>query len=183
MERSLDILEEQLSEPIIAFYAGERPDSEGRMIEEIWAWDYQRLEYVHDFIQWLFPLKQRSGVNPNAPLVNDKVIEVFISNELLRARLIRSLKQMLKFYGLQCIERVDGSIEIARSNEYEERKENWVTCHNHNYLRLTRILVSLSLLGAARYSRALFECLDRIYKEESSRIGNTTYSYWENAVM
>jgi hypothetical protein len=182
MERSLDTSEEQVREAVIAFYAGERPDSEGRMIEEIWAWDYESLEYVHNYIQWIFPLKQQSSFNPDAPLVNDRVIEAFTTNELLRARLIKSLEQMLKFYGLQCIERRDGNTEITKSDEYERRKRNWITSGNHNYLRLTRILISLDLLGAAEYSRALFKCLDQIYKEESAKIGSTTHSYWENAV-
>ncbi|WP_414572294.1 hypothetical protein [Nostoc sp. CCY 9925] len=29
---------------IVPFYLGERPDSEGRTIAEIWAWDFGKLE-------------------------------------------------------------------------------------------------------------------------------------------
>ncbi len=182
MEKPLAISHKYLEEPIVAFYTSECADSEGRMIEEIWAWDYQRLEYVHNFIQWLFPLKHRSSVNQNAPLVNDRVIEAFTTNEQLRARLRKSLDLMLTFYGLQCVERADGNVLIAESDEYEERKPNWISPGNHNFLRLTRILVSLGLLGLEQHARALFKCLDRIYKQESRSIGNTTYSFWKNAI-
>lgn len=62
-------------EPIIvAFYRNQRPDSQRRMIEDIWLWDYQKLEYTHDYIQWLFPLQQKSRFNPDAPLLNDQAI-------------------------------------------------------------------------------------------------------------
>ncbi|MEG4327197.1 hypothetical protein QUB37_26400 [Microcoleus sp. AT3-A2] len=36
---------------ILAFYLGQQPDSQGRAIEDIWSWDYQKLESVHNYIQ------------------------------------------------------------------------------------------------------------------------------------
>lgn len=59
------------SQDILSFYQGKSPDSEGRMLENIWSWDYQELEYTHDYIHWLFPLKESSRFNPNAPLLNN----------------------------------------------------------------------------------------------------------------
>ena len=29
---------------ILAFYLGQQPDSQGRAIEDIWLWDYQKLD-------------------------------------------------------------------------------------------------------------------------------------------
>src|SRR5262245_4888856 len=165
------------SDMLVAFYLGEFPDIEGRMIETIWAWDYQRLEYTHNYIQWLFPMKQRSQFNPRAPILDDETIERFKRHPQLKAHLLQSFKVMLKFYGLQCSREEDSEVEITKSGEYLERKQNWLNPVNHNYLRITRILTSLSLLGLSNYAQALFKCLDQIYQEESRQIGRETYQF------
>ena len=152
------------------------------MIEDIWSWNYQKLEYTHNYIQWLFPLKEKSRFNQNAPVLNDEVIEAFRTNEQLRIHLLQSFKVMLRFYGLQCDDRESVDIEITKSNEYKERKINWIEQGNHNFLRITRILNSLSILGLGNYAQAFLKCLNQIYSEESISIGSTTYSYWKNAV-
>jgi uncharacterized protein (UPF0371 family) len=89
---------------------------------------------------------------------------------------------MLRFYGLRCANDSSGKIRIEKSDEYAERMLNWTTFGNHNYLRLTRVLISLKTFGLEAYALALFECLSEIYQEESERIGSVTYSYWKNAV-
>ncbi len=169
-------------EIIVAFYLSQRPDSCGRMIEDIWLWDYQKLEYTHDYIQWLFPLKQKSRFNAHAPVVNNEVIQAFRTNEELRIRLVKSLEVMLSFYGLQCFEQGNVDFRITKSDEYEERKNGWISIGNHNYLRLTRILTSLRILGLSNYAQVFFKCLDQIYKQESRRIGSKTYAFWRSAV-
>lgn len=170
------------SADILSFYQNQSPDSKGRMLADIWSWDYQKLEYTHDYIQWLFPLKERSRFNLNAPVLNDEVIAVFKTNEQLQANLIKSLKVMLRFYGLQCHKLEDEDIEVTKSEEYQVRKINWIEQGNHNYLRLTRILTSLRLLGVKKYALALLTCLNEIYLEENENIGRETYNYWQNAV-
>jgi hypothetical protein len=172
----------ETSDNILDFYQGQSPDLSGRMIENIWSWDYQRLEYTHDYIQWLFPLKEKSQFNRSAPVLNDKVIQAFRSDAQLRLRLKKSLEVMLGFYGLECHELGNTDIEIAKSDEYLERKQEWIEAGNHNYLRITRILTSLRLLGLENYARAFFQCLNQIYSEESKNIGSKTYAYWKSAV-
>ncbi len=34
---------------IIDFYLGKRPDNRGRMIKNIWEWNEEQLEDVHDY--------------------------------------------------------------------------------------------------------------------------------------
>lgn len=169
-------------EDILAFYRGQSPDSKGRMIEEIWSWDYQRLEYTHDYIQWIFPLKEPSQFNWRAPVLDDNVVQAFRTNEQLRMRLLHSFKVMLRFYGLQCNEISGRAIDITQSDEYPERKLNWIEPKNHNYLRITRILTSLRILGLENYALAFFNCLNQICQEEGETIGSVTYSYWERTV-
>lgn len=58
----------------MAFYLGKEADSQGRTIEEIWEWDHEDLEDTHDYIQWLFPLQERSAFNPDAPVLTPEAI-------------------------------------------------------------------------------------------------------------
>lgn len=169
------------SQNFLAFYRGKQPDSQGRLIGEIWQWDYALLETTHDYIQWLFPLTEKSGFNYRAPVLDSQTITVFRMSEELRERLLTSLKVLLAFYGLQIYHQDHLTIKVGKSSEYEDRKANWVKPGNHNHLRLTRILKSLRTLGLERYAEALFVCLERIYQEESDNIEELTYAYWREA--
>ncbi|MDZ8188379.1 MAG: opioid growth factor receptor-related protein [Nostoc sp. ChiSLP02] len=167
---------------IVPFYLGERPDSEGRTIAEIWAWDFEKLEYVHNYIQWLFPLPEPSAFNSNAPTLDKEVIQSFHSNPRLRQKLLHSFTLMLGFYGLQRQQSEDGKITISKSEDYPNRKREWVCIFNHNYLRITRILKCLMALGLENEAQAFYECLRQIYHENSNQIGAKTFQYWTMAV-
>ena len=43
--------------PLLQFYANQIPDTHGRYIEDIWEFNHQKLEYTHNFIQWIFPFR------------------------------------------------------------------------------------------------------------------------------
>lgn len=185
IELTVNVVNELINQPsgdILAFYSGQQPDSRGRMLEEIWAWNYERLESTHDYIQWLFPLRERSRFNRNAPVLNEEIVAAFNNDKGLRLRLFKSFKVMLKFYGLQCSKWDSPSVEVSKSEEYELRKEKWINSRNHNYLRITRILTSLRILGLSNYAIAFFNCLSKIYEESSQKIEPETYNFWRNAV-
>lgn len=167
----------EYNHPILSFYWGLEPDSEGRKIEDIWGWSYGRLEAIHNFIQWLFPLREKSMVIPNAPVLNDQVIEEFLKSEELRLRLLRSFELMLGFYGLQLV-----AEKVCLGDNFEERKQNWLRRGNHNFLRITRILKCLGYLGLKKEALAFFGCLQTIYEVEGDKIGSETFRYWQAAV-
>ena len=174
--------EKRLTAMLVPFYLGEQPDSEGRMIQEIWAWNFDELECEHDYIQWLFPLPEKSFFNSSAPVVNQEVIEAFHANTQLRENLFKSFNLMLGFYGLQGGEDNEGQFVVTKSAEYPVRKKEWICPLDHNYLRITRILRCLMVLGLERYAQSFYRCLSQIYREESDRIGGKTFQYWTNAV-
>jgi len=60
-----------MSRRLVAFSEGSAPDDRGRFIGDVLRFDDEKLEDVHDFIQWLFPLPERSGANPLAPILDD----------------------------------------------------------------------------------------------------------------
>lgn len=161
---------------LIAFYRGEEPDTEGRAIEDIWSWDHRRLEMVHDYIQWLFPLTEPSRFNPHAPLLTSADIAAFREDPALRERVRRSLDLMLDFFGLKR----EGAA-IVRGPGFAPA--HWVEPLNHNHLRLTRILAFLGQAGLNAEARSLLACLEDIASHEGrAAIAPRTLSFWRAAI-
>ena len=147
---------------LLRFYRGEAPDAAGRLITEIWTWDRGRLEMMHDYIQWLFPLPEASRFNPDAPPLTAVDGEAFRTSKDLSARLHRSLDLMLYFYGL-----IRTATRVTRAYEFVVRCGEWPTPLNHNYLRLTRIMLSLHYCGLAADTARLLACLEDIANREA----------------
>ena len=167
-----------MNQPFVDFYSGKATDTSGRTLREIHRWDYNELETVHDYIQWLFSLPEPSQYNPRAPVLDAEQIAKFHADAELRAQLLASFDMMLGFYGFE-----RNNMSVIRSNSWEERSRNWLRPGNHNHLRLTRILKSLSILGLKDYAHALFEALNALYSGKSSAISGTTIGYWKRAVL
>lgn len=164
-----------MSNKILDFYRGGQ-DDEGRTLNEILSWPDAELEAVHDFIQWLFPLPERSGANPYAPVLDAMTMDAFRRSQDLQERLRQSFLLMLRFYGLEFRE---GAVLLAA--DFAARSASWLSPGNHNHLRLTRILRSLRLLGLSSESTALFAALTQIYNSHPGRISPRTYQFWRNA--
>jgi hypothetical protein len=163
---------------LIDFYRGEGTDAEGRRLEDILAWPDDDLEAVHDFIQWLFPLPEPSRFNPDAPLLTVEEIAAFRQDPALRANLRRSYERILTFLGL--CESADGEIVVGPN--FDRRAPDVWDHPNHNWLRITRILQSLSLLGLGDEARALFDRLEDFDTRQCFPIGDDTFRYWSDAV-
>lgn len=168
--------------PLVAFYRGDGRDHRGRLLSHIHQYSFDSLERHHDFIQWLFPLPEPSGANADAPLLSGDDIAAFAADESLRKTLLQSFQIMLQFYGLDLRVRSD-DVKVVRGEHFDERSRVWLTGGNHNFLRISRILRSLSLLGLGSYARAFLECLEDIYTNEARTIGTTTMGYWRRAVV
>jgi hypothetical protein len=169
---------------IIGFYSGAQPDHQGRYLREIQVWPDERLETVHDFIQWLFPLPERSGFNVTAPILTAESIEEFRTRPELLENLRVSFVRMLNFYGFEVhlVER----ITVTRAPDFGVKAAGWLSPSNHNHLRITRILRCLSVLGLDVEAAAFFDCLSEIYGEQQNKaepaISGETMSYWAKAV-
>ena len=164
-----------------AFYLGEEPDTFGRMIDEILSYSDEQLEGVHNYIQWLFPLGEKSAFNASAPLLTADDIVAFKNDSKLRKKLLNSFGRLLRFYGFMFA--IDCSIGILeRSKSFEQRSRNWLAPRNHNFLRITRILKSLTLLGCSEYAVVFLRSLEEVYKVHFRIIGEETLTYWRNAV-
>ncbi len=163
---------------LLDFYRGEGTDAEGRQLDQILAWDDDSLEAVHDFIQWLFPLPEPSQFNPAAPLLTPEDIAGFQQDPLTRANLRRSFERILPFLGLT--ETTDG--EVVEGPNFAKRERLIWAYSNHNWLRITRILRSMRLLGLDAEAQALYERLASFHSRRRFPIGDETFRYWTEAV-
>jgi hypothetical protein len=123
--------------------------------------DDATLDYTHDFIQWLFPLRERSGANPTAPRLDDPTVEAFRSRPELRANLRRSYDRMLAFYKADL---------------------GWLTPGDHNHLRLTRMMISLGTLGLQEQARELYDYVTGLAAQRSG-VTADTLRYWRDALQ
>jgi hypothetical protein len=171
----------------IDFYLGNNFDHRGRTIEQLWSFSDRSLEAVHDYIQWLVPLRSPSPYNPEAPLLNDTSAAFARSSPEMRRRLLTSLQRMLHFYGLGLEPAADGSLVVVLDGErIDERMEVWISDGNHNYLRITRMLACLSEVGLAAEARSFLGVLEELYAVEDdlpreNRIGPRTLGFWRAA--
>jgi Opioid growth factor receptor (OGFr) conserved region len=163
---------------IIEFYKGENVHPLKYTIEEIWTWEGRRVETIHNFIQWLFPLDVPSANSFKAPILTTEDIEEFRTNTEIRNRMMKSLRMMLKYYGFAFAE---GGGGIAKANDFEARS-GWIYPNNHNYLRISRMLKCLMLLDFPKEAHMFFSVLKDLYRTHRRYIGPTTYEYWCKAV-
>ncbi len=164
---------------IVGFYSGACPDHAGRTLDQILGWDDERLEEVHDYIQWLFPMEQPSPVNPSAPVVREGTRRAFKTSPLLRDNLCRACARMLAFYGLEC-DHDALSPDVVPGEDFADKSGHWMHPGNHNLLRLTRILTSLRLLGRSQCSKSIHACLSRLAAEHPTRIPTMTLRFWDS---
>lgn len=156
-----------MNQTLINFYFGKQRDNKGRSLSDILAFHASDLEKVHDYIQFLFPLTAASRFNPDAPLLDEETITVMRDNRMIQNNLRMSLGVMLKFY----------DFESAR-----QKHAHWLTPSNHNYMRLSRILQSLMLLGMEDEAKIILSFLDELYEYYPDEIGDVTLDYWHDAV-
>lgn len=162
------------SRQLISFYRNEGKDISGRTIEDMWNFSFQEKEKKHDYIQWLFPTKNASQFNSRAPILSTKLIEELKQDPVVIENLRTSLRSMLEFYGLKLKD--NGVVRIK--GKFKERRKVWLTPGNHNHLRLTRILNSLTLFGLHQEANDLFDALMKIKKKYPSKISDKTIQFW-----
>lgn len=133
------------------FYRNSIPSvPDGDLIDVIhseWVGNYEKLEKHHGYIQWLFPIPEM-GINKLSQTLQRHEAEEIAHSEDLRARVERSLALMLDFYGMQIVDSEQGL--VGRTEGFRERYQN-LERYPHNWLRITRILKCIGMLGLARY--------------------------------
>jgi Opioid growth factor receptor (OGFr) conserved region len=171
---------------LVAFYRGEGSTttsgafasilSTKRQLSNILAWDDIAFESVHDYVQWLYPLKEASDYNRTAPILDEETIEAFKTDPQIRANVNRVTLRMAQFLCIPA-EEVSGVVVFKKAIA----EPHWIDQYNHNYKRLTRMLASLRLMGFEDTAKSLHESLYDLYLKYGTDIGRDTFAFWEKA--
>jgi len=161
---------------IASFMLGETPDKLGRYIEQLLAHNHFWLEHDHKYIQVLFPIDEGTKFNSHAPLVTLADRELFAKNDSLRLAHLKALDLMLGFWGMKRQEN-----EIISELPLSPKNHVWLKSNDHNQLRLTRVIRSLTLLGnrdiAARLCKFVVDAA-----VTSGTVSDKAINYWCNAL-
>ena len=142
------------------FLAGRSPDAHGRTHSGILAWPDEDLEARHDFIQWLFPLPEASRAVPGSPVLGQADIEAVRASPAAQRNLAAATGRMLAFY---------------------RARDHWLRSHDHNHLRITRIIRSLRLLAGEAPADAFRSAILARVGQNGGGVNPTTLDYWAQA--
>lgn len=123
---------------IQAYFQNNGPDHLGRYYNDSLKQTDEQLEECHDYIQWWFPLCERSSFCIEAPLLTKDDILVF--QKLID--ITPSVNRFCKFLGFE-INWLDNKL-YTLPNQCDEK---WTGRFNHNHLRISRMLKCVALLG------------------------------------
>jgi hypothetical protein len=170
---------------ILKFYYGTGPDHRGRTLSKILRKPDRWLEETHDYIQWLFPLYVRSKFNPHAPLLTDEVRAAFTDPAgadyvLLQQNFSHAIYRMLIFYGYSFSPLAPDV--VSPTGEWADKSQNWLTDGNHNFMRITRMLRSMTLLGRQELALSFHSVVAAAARAHPKIISTRTLSFWAGAI-
>ncbi|BGP49203.1 hypothetical protein JCM10450v2_005086 [Rhodotorula kratochvilovae] len=163
----------------LRFYRNEGPARPRRATcEELQAelrgnWD--ELEHRHDFVQWLFPIREQ-GVNWEAQPLEIHEVEALKADPAAMSRLLQSYRLMLSFYGLRLVSPMTGELALADEvpapahGSFLRRFAN-LERNMHNFLRVTRILKCLGEFGLTQHPPSLLLFLLHLQSRSSAPLG------------
>ena len=142
---------------LVAFLEGSGTDSRSRRLVDIWQFDDDEIEYTHDFIQWIFPLREASGSNFSAPTLLVSEVDFIRSSAECQQNLETSASWILAFF---------------------KRSEEVAQFTNHNHLRVTRIIKSLRLLHSDQLADQFKQAILAMIQAKGARINPITVAFW-----
>lgn len=146
--------------PLHAYLAGAGRDSRGRLITDVLDYSDERLDSIHDYIQWLFPLPTRSAAQPHSPTLTALEIEAIRLDRRATDNLQRAAHRMLRFYS---------------------STREWLTSHDHNHLRITRIIRSLRLLIGSDDARRFHHAILDLQQAAGDPVNADSLRFWAEA--
>ena len=152
----------------IDFLRGTGLSASGYTHAQILGWDDASWEDEHDFIQWVFPTDIPSRFNPDAPTLDADAVGILRADPEVQANLELGFERFLGFLGLT---RGPDGIEFAG-----EVRDIWLH-ENHNWLRVSRCLSCLTLLGRQNEA-ADFHC----FLKGLSGIPDRVRDYWSQSL-
>ena len=150
-----------MQEKLLLFLQGIGPDSEGRSHADVLKLSDDELERVHNYIQWLFPLREWSDAVPGSPfLPDDEIVETMKNDEAVQENIVNALVRMERFY---------------------QDNDHWLRQNDHNHLRITRILKSVALLNSKENARDFYDFI-MLRVEMAKPVTDESMRYWEESI-
>lgn len=145
---------------LLSFLQDVGPDHRGRYLSDIWKFGDADIERTHDFIQWVFPLDQRSGAQPDAPVLEPAEIDLIHKSGPATMNLERSTEWFLG---------------------YLSRSPQWLVAHDHNHLRITRMIRSNRLLLGELAADSARARVMKLADKAKGKISEESLGYWQRA--
>ena len=135
-------------------------DFKDRTLQDIWSYSDKEIERRHDFIQVIFPLNKPSqAVSHGYYLDTQDLVNQIKTNKEAVTNISRSSQWFFSFL---------------------ERNMYWNTRHDHNQLRITRVIECLRLLvsdeEADNFHNNVLELI-----EDNNQVNTRTLNFWSNA--
>ena len=135
-------------------------DFKERTLQDIWSYSDTDIERRHDFIQVIFPLNKPSqAVSHGYYLDSQDLVHQIKSNK-------------------------DAVINISKSSQwfysFLERNKYWNTRHDHNQLRITRVIECLRLLVSDEEADNFYNNVLELI-EDNNQVNTRTLNFWSNA--
>lgn len=147
--------------PLRDFLAGTGRDGNGRLLADVLAFDDARIEGVHDFIQWCFPLSEASRAVPGAPVLSPGEADAIRADDEAKEGLRAALERMSRFYA---------------------ETDGWLRGHDHNHLRITRIITAVRSLLGPDEARAFHDLVTERNEQSGLPINRGSLTFWLQAL-
>ena len=146
---------------LVNFLNGTGPDHQGRYLRDIWDFDDKAIEQTHDFIQWMFPLTEKSMSVPGVPTLSAEDVEAIRASEFARANLEKSALWYLGFL---------------------QRNDHWIKAYDHNHLRITRAIKSSRLLVSQETAEAFLNSVFDIIGDRVNVVRQDAIGFWKSGL-
>ncbi len=161
---------------ITEFYLANGKDPLGRTFQDMLDMTNEQLEESHDVVQYLFPLNEKSNHLANAPVITpDDLLQ-------LRAKGAQGFQQALlrfmAFYGM-----IFREGKLVPGTNFNKFASSWLSHHNHNFKRITRIIRCAMLLNLPKAAEKVSIGFVALQEHSLGKcIGSDTIKFWQNAV-
>ena len=145
---------------VLGFLCNQDRNVSGWLLTDIWKFNDTQIENTHTFVQWVFPTDEPSRATPGSPVLTEEQITEIRNSEQAKQNLKKS---------------ADWYFNFLRRNNF------WRKPHDHNHLRITRVIKSLRLLCGDDEADYFKEQFWQLLGTDISQIPSKTIDYWEDA--
>jgi len=145
---------------LLNFLEGNSADVHDRYLKDIWSFANNKIESTHNFIQWIFPLGVPSASVPGSPVLSKSDVDEIRRSEIAQENICKSAD----WYG-----------------KFLERNNFWMKGHDHNHLRITRVIRCLHLLVDDDEADAFRIEVYSLLGDKLSSIPLRTRAFWDEA--